>query len=65
MSEASGSERSLAWLPREVRGEVELRDVVFAYPSAPEHLVCNGYSLTVNPGQTVALSGASGSAKGM
>ena len=23
MSEASGSERSLAWLPREVRGEVE------------------------------------------
>ena len=23
MSEASGSERSLTWLPREVRGEVE------------------------------------------
>ena len=27
MSEASGSERSLAWLPREVRGEVEGPDV--------------------------------------
>jgi len=46
-----------------VRGDIEVHDVVFAYPSAPEHLVCNGYSLTVRAGQTVALSGASGSGK--
>jgi len=46
-----------------VKGTIEVRDVVFAYPSAPDHLVCNGYSLTVNAGQTMALSGASGSGK--
>jgi ATP-binding cassette subfamily B (MDR/TAP) protein 1 len=37
--------------------------VFFAYPTAPEHLVCNGYSLSVQAGQTVALCGASGSGK--
>jgi ATP-binding cassette subfamily B (MDR/TAP) protein 1 len=47
----------------ELRGDVEVRDVVFAYPSARDHLVCNGYSLSVSAGQTVALSGASGSGK--
>ena len=49
--------------PESVKGDIEVRDVVFAYPSAPDHLVCNGYSLTVAAGQTVALSGASGSGK--
>ena len=38
-------------------------DVIFAYPSAPEHNVCNGYTLSIKAGQTVALSGASGSGK--
>ncbi|CAK0894350.1 unnamed protein product [Prorocentrum cordatum] len=46
-----------------VAGEVELKDVKFAYPSAPEHLVCNGYSLVVPAGKTVALCGPSGSGK--
>merc|ERR1719231_339798 len=49
--------------PESVRGDVEVKDVVFAYPSAPQHMVCNGYSLSVAAGQTVALSGASGSGK--
>ena len=39
-----------------VVGDVEVKDVVFAYPSAPDHMVCNGYSLSVKAGQTVALS---------
>merc|ERR1719401_1336189 len=49
-------------LPK-VDGEIELKDVKFAYPSAPEHLVCNGYSLVVPAGKTVALCGPSGSGK--
>eukprot|EP00930_Biecheleria_cincta_P036948 TRINITY_DN25328_c0_g1_i1.p1 TRINITY_DN25328_c0_g1~~TRINITY_DN25328_c0_g1_i1.p1 ORF type:complete len:1416 (+),score=259.33 TRINITY_DN25328_c0_g1_i1:58-4248(+) len=46
-----------------VAGEIELKDVTFAYPSAPEHLVCKGYSLLVPAGTTVALCGPSGSGK--
>ena len=46
-----------------VRGEVELRDVRFAYPSAPSNVVCDGYSLRVEAGQLVALCGPSGSGK--
>ena len=49
--------------PTGVRGEIELREVVFAYPPAPDHRVCDGYSLTIRAGQTVALCGASGSGK--
>merc|ERR1719238_1173464 len=47
----------------DLRGDVEVKDVTFAYPSAPDHLVCKGYSLSIMAGQTVALSGASGSGK--
>jgi len=46
-----------------VAGDIAVVDVVFAYPSAPDHRVCNGYSLAVGAGQTVALCGASGSGK--
>merc|ERR1719238_387817 len=47
----------------DLRGDVEVKDVTFAYPSAPDHLVCKGYSLSIMAGQTLALSGASGSGK--
>lgn len=50
-------------LPATVQGEIELKNVVFAYPSAPEHLVCKGYSLVIPAGKTVALCGPSGSGK--
>jgi len=46
-----------------VRGDIEVKDVVFAYPSAKDHLVCKGYTVSIPAGQTVALSGASGSGK--
>ena len=53
--------------PASVRGEIELRDVTFAYPSARDHLVvgtaCRGYSLRIPAGKTVALCGPSGSGK--
>lgn len=43
-----------------VRGKIELRDVSFAYE---EPLALNRINLTVEPGETVALVGASGSGK--
>ena len=49
--------------PSNVSGDIEVKDVVFAYPTAPDHLVCKGYTLSIAAGQTVALSGASGSGK--
>ncbi|KAL8506135.1 hypothetical protein ACS0TY_017119 [Phlomoides rotata] len=46
-----------------IRGRVELRKVVFAYPSRPEQLILKGLSLKINAGTTVALAGQSGSGK--
>ena len=49
--------------PGGLSGDVELRDVVFAYPSRPAFLICNGFSLTIRAGQHAALVGPSGSGK--
>ena len=46
-----------------VNGAIEVKDVVFAYPTALEHQVCKGYSLSVPAGETLALCGPSGSGK--
>ena len=42
---------------------IEFKNVSFAYPSRPQTPVLDGFSLVVEPGQTVALVGASGSGK--
>ncbi|MBE6977536.1 MAG: ABC transporter ATP-binding protein [Ruminococcaceae bacterium] len=44
-----------------IRGEIEFRDVWFAYE--PEEWVLKGVSFHVEPGQTVAFVGATGSGK--
>ena len=46
-----------------VEGSIEFRDVHFRYPTRPEQPVLRGLSLTVKPGQYVALVGASGCGK--
>ncbi|GJM94219.1 hypothetical protein PR202_ga10847 [Eleusine coracana subsp. coracana] len=47
----------------EIKGHVELKDVYFSYPTRPEHLVFDGFSLQVPSGTTMALVGESGSGK--
>ncbi|EUC43635.1 hypothetical protein COCMIDRAFT_6944 [Bipolaris oryzae ATCC 44560] len=44
-------------------GKVELQNVRFTYPGRPDHRVLRGVSLTAEPGQFIALVGASGSGK--
>ncbi|KAF0917205.1 hypothetical protein E2562_017110 [Oryza meyeriana var. granulata] len=47
----------------DVKGDVELKDVYFSYPTRPEHLVFDGFSLQVPSGTRMALVGESGSGK--
>ncbi|KAJ5827873.1 P-loop containing nucleoside triphosphate hydrolase protein [Penicillium robsamsonii] len=47
----------------QVRGEIRLENLTFAYPSRPERTVLKGIRLHVPAGHTVALVGPSGSGK--
>jgi ATP-binding cassette subfamily B (MDR/TAP) protein 1 len=46
-----------------VQGHIEFRNLQFTYPSRPDSKIYANYSLSIQPGQTVALVGASGSGK--
>ncbi|CAK4515762.1 unnamed protein product [Aphanomyces euteiches] len=50
-------------VPATCEGNIEVRDVYFAYPSRLEDPILRGYSLTIKKGETVAFVGASGSGK--
>lgn len=50
-------------LPDPPHGKLELSNVTFCYPSRPETKALNQLSLTLQPGQKVALVGPSGAGK--
>ncbi|XP_032757840.1 bile salt export pump isoform X2 [Rattus rattus] len=45
------------------QGKIDFIDCKFTYPSRPDIQVLNGLSVSVNPGQTLALVGSSGCGK--
>ena len=49
--------------PKSIKGDLELRDVSFAYPQRPDVTVFAKLNLKVAAGTTVALVGPSGSGK--
>ena len=50
-------------LPQPLRGELRMEHVRFNYPSRPDAAALEDFSLSVSPGETVALVGPSGAGK--
>lgn len=44
--------------PEGISGKVEFKNVTFTYPSRPDVAVLNDFSLTVEPGERIAIVGA-------
>ncbi|XP_019265759.1 PREDICTED: ABC transporter B family member 11-like [Nicotiana attenuata] len=47
----------------DIRGDIEIKDVYFSYPSRPTERVLNEFSLLIPSGKSAALVGESGSGK--
>lgn len=50
-------------LPEPPRGSIAFQNVTFRYPTRPEQAAISDFSLTVEPGETVAIVGPSGAGK--
>ncbi|KAF8653189.1 hypothetical protein HU200_062639 [Digitaria exilis] len=57
------SDNNVGYSPGEVNGQVKTLDVDFRYPSRPDVIVLKGFSLSLQPGNSMALVGKSGSGK--
>jgi ATP-binding cassette subfamily B (MDR/TAP) protein 1 len=53
----------VGYKPEELKGEVDITKVDFAYPSRPDVIIFKGFSLSIQPGKSTALVGQSGSGK--
>ena len=53
----------LEGLKPKLLGKVKFDNVVFTYPTRPEHPILSGLNFEIQPGQTVAIVGHSGSGK--
>jgi ATP-binding cassette, subfamily B (MDR/TAP), member 1 len=45
------------------QGQIEFRNVDFAYPTRPDNQIFSNFNLTIRAGEKVAIVGASGSGK--
>lgn len=61
-TEAATSHAAEAGVPKQ-KGKVEFRNVSFAYPDASEELVLSDINLTISPGETLGILGATGCGK--
>jgi ATP-binding cassette subfamily B protein len=50
-------------LPRPHRGRIHFDDVTFRYPSRPESKALDDFTVTIEPGETIAFVGPSGAGK--
>jgi ATP-binding cassette subfamily B protein len=50
-------------LPRPVRGAISFKEVSFVYPTRPGEQALSGLSMSVSPGERVAIVGSSGAGK--
>ncbi|KNB44168.1 ATP-binding cassette sub-family b member mitochondrial [Blastocystis sp. subtype 4] len=46
-----------------LKGEIQLKDVSFAYPQEPHHLVLQNINIIAHPGENIGIVGGSGSGK--
>ncbi|PNY04010.1 ABC transporter B family member 11-like protein [Trifolium pratense] len=47
----------------DIRGDIDLREVCFSYPTRPNEMIFDAFSISISSGTTAALVGQSGSGK--